>query len=190
MFVKHYAPKYFFGHRCFVQLDKSVQNKLHKCMKQKFILGNCYLNNLKQFWHIWPTVTLTFDPVTLKSIGFLCYQGRMCGSNSLEIILAHLTAVALIFDSVTKITRVPLLPRMNVWTKFEEGRSRHSWVIDQKQKGYMRTNQSTDRPTCPLFFEGGHNKWFLWRNFCLKPNIGFTSFKLPAVTKNLQWLTR
>jgi len=28
------------------------QNKLHKYMKKKFIFGNCYLNNLKQFWHI------------------------------------------------------------------------------------------------------------------------------------------
>ena len=48
MFVKHFC------HKCFVKLDKSVQNKFHKCMKKKFILGNCYLNNLKQFWHIWP----------------------------------------------------------------------------------------------------------------------------------------
>ena len=33
----------FLGHRCFVQLDKSVQIKLHKYMKKKFILGNCDL---------------------------------------------------------------------------------------------------------------------------------------------------
>ena len=24
-------------------------------------------------------VTLTFDPVTLKSIGFICYPGELCG---------------------------------------------------------------------------------------------------------------
>ena len=45
-------PKDFFCHICFVKLDKSGQDKLHKCMKKKFILGNCYLNNLKQFGHI------------------------------------------------------------------------------------------------------------------------------------------
>jgi len=36
-----------------------------------------------------------------------------------EMVLEHLT-----FDP--KINRVPLLPRMDVWTKFEDGRSRHS----------------------------------------------------------------
>ena len=30
--------------------------------RKKFIIGNCYLNNLKQFWHVWPPVTLTLDP--------------------------------------------------------------------------------------------------------------------------------
>ena len=51
--------------------------------------------------------------------------------------------------------RVPLLPRMYVWTKFEEGRSRLSQVIARKRKGYRRT-EKTDRPTdmckaiCPL----------------------------------------
>jgi len=29
--------------------------------------------------------------------------------------------------------RIPLLPRMDGWTKFEEGRSRCSPLIDQKQ---------------------------------------------------------
>ena len=51
-------------------------------MKKKFILGNCYINNLFG----------TFDPG----------------------------------DHDPKINRVPLLPRMDVWTKFEEGRSRRS----------------------------------------------------------------
>jgi len=36
------SPQDFFCHRCFVKLDKSVQNKLHKCMRKKFILGNCF----------------------------------------------------------------------------------------------------------------------------------------------------
>jgi len=50
-----------------------------------------------------------------------------------ETVLAHLTPVTMTFNPVT-LLRVPLLPRTNVWTKFEEGRSRHSPVIDQKRK--------------------------------------------------------
>jgi len=78
-------------------------------------------------------------------------------------------------------------PRTDVWTKFEEGRSKRSRVIDRKRKGYRQRNRPTDRQTdqpidrptdrpidrptvrqdrptdmytaiCPLFFEGGHNK--------------------------------
>ena len=60
-----------------------------------------------------------------------------------------------------RIDRVPVLPRTDVWTKFEEGRSRHSRVIDRKRKGYRRTNLPTDKCKAkyiPLFFEGRHNK--------------------------------
>ena len=39
-----------------------------------------------------------------------------------EMVLEHLTMVTLTFD--LKINRVQLLHRTNVWTKFEEGRSR------------------------------------------------------------------
>ena len=85
--------KDFFCHRC-LKLDKSVQNKLHKCMKKKLIVGNCYLKNLKVLTHLtrwpWPLI-----------------QSR-------------------------QIKSVPLLPGMYVWTKFEEGRSRRSWVIERK----------------------------------------------------------
>mgnify|MGYP000361460518 FL=1 len=49
-------------------------------MKKKFILGGKLL--LKQLdtvlTHL-TLVTLTFDPVTPKSIGFLCCLGLMCG---------------------------------------------------------------------------------------------------------------
>ena len=40
---------------------------------------------------------------------------------------------------------IDLLPRMNVWTKFEEGRSRRFRVIDLKQKGNRLTD---DQHTC------------------------------------------
>ena len=36
-------------------------------------------------------------------------------------------------DFDPKIDRVPLLSRMDVWTKFEEDMSRHSRVIEWKQ---------------------------------------------------------
>ena len=35
-------------------------------------------------------------------------------------------------DLVTQMNMVSLLPKMGVWTRFEEGRSRHSWVIYRK----------------------------------------------------------
>ena len=78
MFVKYYAPKSFFV-RCFLQLDKSVQHKLHKFMKKKFISGKLFL---KQFEMVLEHLTLvTFDPVTPRSIGFICYPEWMCGSS-------------------------------------------------------------------------------------------------------------
>ena len=65
-----------------------------------------------------------------------------------------------------KINKVHLLHRMNVWTKFEEGRLRHSRVINRKQKGYRgRTDRQTDQPTCakqlcPSSSKGGKKKVF------------------------------
>ena len=87
-------------------------------------------------------VTLTFDPVTPKSIGFLCYQGWMClrkvGQGLLELLIGNAfgTFNPSDFDlwlSDPKINRVPMLPRMDVWTRYEEGWSRLSRVIDQKR---------------------------------------------------------
>jgi len=79
-------------------------------MKKKFILGNYYLNNLKQF--------VTFDPGDLD----------LCPSDP-------------------KINRVPLLPRMDVWTNFEEGRSgvlelliRNEKVTDGLTYGHVQSN--------------------------------------------------
>ena len=76
--------------------------------------------------------------------------------------LAHLTSMTLTFD--TKINRVRLLSRMNVWTNYEKGRSKRSRVIARKRNGYRGTDLQTDNiPTdmckaiCPLFFEVGHN---------------------------------
>ena len=130
---KTLCPQRFFWHRCFVKLDRSVQNKLHKCMKKKLILGNCYFNNLKQFWPIWPwwPWPLTQWP---NSIGFLCCPGRMCGpilrkvgKGILELLIWNGFGT---FDpddldlwpSDPKINRVPLLSRTDVWFKFKEGR--------------------------------------------------------------------
>ena len=44
-----------------------------------------------------------------------------------------------------QINRVPLLLKMDVWTKFKEGRSKRYRVIDRKRKGYRRTDLPTDR---------------------------------------------
>ena len=48
-----------------------------------------------------------------------------------QTVLADLTPVTLTFDP--KINRVSLLPKMDVWTKFEKGRSMRSPVIDRKR---------------------------------------------------------
>ena len=58
-----------------------------------------------------------------------------------EMVIEHLTLVTLTFDLET--IRVPLLPRMDVWTKFEVGRTRRFWVIDRKRKGYRQTDGQT-----------------------------------------------
>ena len=49
--------------------------------------------------------------------------------------------MTLTFDP--SIDRVYLLPKMDVWTKFEEGRSRRSCVINRKQKVYRPTDRLT-----------------------------------------------
>ena len=90
--------------------------------------------------------------MTPKSIGFLCYQGWMCepslrkvGKGVLKLLigngLVHLTRVTLTFDP--QINRIHLLPRMDVWTEFEEGRSRRSRVTDR--------DRPTDRPTAKQY---------------------------------------
>ena len=119
------SPKAFICHRCFVQLDKSVQNKLHKCMKKK-LLARMYM----------------------------CGPGNGFGTfdhGDLDLL-----------PNDPQINRIHLLPMMDVWTKFEEGRSRRSPVIDRKRKGYRRMDLQTDRPTCAKQYalsssKGGHN---------------------------------
>jgi len=54
----------------------------------------------------------------------------------LEMVLEYLTFVILTFDPVT-LKSVVFLYWMDVWTKFEDGRSRHSRVIDGKHVWYI-----------------------------------------------------
>ena len=70
-----------------------------------------------------------------------CYFNKIKGFDRFD-------PVNLTFDLVTpKLidNRVCLLPRMYVWTKLEESRSKRSRVIDRKRKGYRRTDSQTDR---------------------------------------------
>ena len=48
------------------------------------------------------------------------------------------------------LNRVPLLPRMNVWMKFEEGRSRHSRVIERKVLAHLTLVTLTFDPKTPV----------------------------------------
>ena len=72
------------------------------------------------------TVTLTFDPVTQKSIGFICYQRwirkpslRKVGQGVLQVLIVNGFGR---FEPGDLWPSDHLLPRMDVWTKFEEGR--------------------------------------------------------------------
>ena len=143
-------------------------------MKKKLFSGNCYLNNLKWFWNIWPWWPLTpksigflyypdrmygprirkvdegilellvgngfgtFDnsdldlwPSDPKSIGFICIPGKMywpslkkVGLGVLQLLIGNRFST---FDpgdldlwpNDPKISRVPLMPMTDVWTKFE-----------------------------------------------------------------------
>ena len=86
---------------------------------------------------------------------------RKVGKGVLELLIGNSFGTFDPSDLDPKINSVHLLPRTDVWTKFEEGRSRHSRVIDLKPKGYRRTNLQTHKLTnmckaiCTLFFERG-----------------------------------
>ena len=86
-------------------------------------------------------VTLTFDILTPISIGFLCLPGWICGlslrkvgQGILKLLIWNVfgTFNLDLWPSDRNINRVHLLPRMDVSTRYEEGWSRHSPVIDQK----------------------------------------------------------
>ena len=144
-------PKVFFCHRSFVQLNSKFKIS---CTNSKLLL--------KGFWQIWPQW-----PWPL--IGFLCHPGWMCGPSLRRVgqgILELLNGNGFgTFDPGDLdhwpgdpiINRVSQLPQTDVWTEFEEGTSRRSSVIDQKQKV---TDGQIDRPTCakqymPAFFRRG-----------------------------------
>ena len=82
-----------------------------------------------------------------------------------------------LWRSAPKIKWVHLLTKMDVWTKFEKGRSRRSGVIDQKRNGYRLTDRPTDmcKAICPLFFEGD--------NKVSPQRADFEFYTLPPQTK-------
>ena len=53
-----------------------------------------------------------------------------------------------VWSSYPKVNSVPLPLEMDGWTKFDEGRTRHYWVIGWKQRAYWPTSRPvTYRPT-------------------------------------------
>jgi len=123
--------------------------------EEEFHFRNCYLNSFVRFdpgdLDIWPS-----DP---KIIEFLCYPGWMCDPSLRKAgqgILQLLNGKGFdTFDSgdldlwpnYASIKTVSLLPKMDVWTKFEKGRSRRSRAIDRKPKGNRRTDRQTHPQT-------------------------------------------
>ena len=49
--------------------------------EEEIHLGKLLLKQLETVLEHLTPVTLTFDQVTIKSIGFLCYPGGMCGQS-------------------------------------------------------------------------------------------------------------
>ena len=125
-----------------------------KVFLSQMFCTTCYLNKLKRFWHIWPRWPRS---LTKKSIWFLCYPERMCAQSLKEQFSTFDPSDLDLWPSDPKTNRVPLLPRMNVRTKFEE----FELLIGNEKVTDGQTYQPTDRPTdmckaiCPLFFEGG-----------------------------------
>jgi len=85
------------------------------------------------------------------------YFGKVLLKQS-ETVLTHLTPVPLTFDpKINMVDLVDLLPRMDLWYKCEEGRSRRSRVIDRKRKGYIRTDRHV-QSNMPSLLRRWHNQ--------------------------------
>ena len=114
-------PKVYFCYRCFVQLNSNYKIQMY----EEVNFRNCYLNGFGWFLpsdlDLWP-----------QNTGFLCYPGWMCRPSLRKVpqgVLELLNGKGFetfdpsdldIWPSYPKINRVPLLARMDVWTKFEE----------------------------------------------------------------------
>ena len=80
-------------------------------MKNKFILGNCYLNKAEMVLTHFTPVALTFD---LKTIGFICYLGWMCGPSLKKVVqgvLELLIGKEKVTDGETNMCKMPSLLR-------------------------------------------------------------------------------
>ena len=127
------------------------------------------------------TVTLTFDPVSPKSLWFHCYPEWVCrpslrkvtmvkafSSYWSETVLGQLVQVTLTFNPVTpKSIGFLCYPR---WFCGPSLRKVGQGVLELFIVSEKVTDGPTDWPTdmckaiCPLFFEGGHKK-------CVKSRI-------------------
>ena len=129
MIVKHYAPWSFLLSQksCTTRLGNSQISCTTVWYEEEIHFGKLLHKQSEMVFEYLRMVTLTFDTVTTKSIGFQCYPGLMCGpcmmrkvgQDVLELLIGNSFGI---FDP--SINGVNLLPRMDVWTKFEVGRSR------------------------------------------------------------------
>ena len=162
MFVKHYAPLSVTDvlYNWISQFKISCTKVWRRSSFSKLLL----LTHLTQ-------VTLTFDSVTPKSIGFLCCPGRMCGpslrkvgQDVLKVLIVNRfgtfdTSDLYLWSSDPKIIRVPLPPRTVC------GQS-----LRKVGKDVLELLM-TDGPTCAKQYalsssKGGHkNKILTWSAF-------------------------
>ena len=125
--------------------------------------GKLQFNNTrKQFWHIW----LWWPwPLTLNSIGFLCYPGWTCGPSLrrigqgiLELLIwigfGTFDQVTLTFDLVTPKSLGFLCYPGSI--SGQVGQGVLELLIGNEKVTDGPTNRHMCKAICPLFSEGGH----------------------------------
>ena len=102
------------------------------------------MDNQKTFFQLTVTLTLTFDPLTSKSIGFICWwwpihipSMRSLGQSVLKLLIGNRFSCKGhtdldLWPTDLKINRFHLLVMTNTPTKYEVPGSKRSQVIDRK----------------------------------------------------------
>ena len=128
-----------------------VSSQVAQMYQEEIHFGKLFLKQSETVLIYLTPVSLTFDPVNPKSIGVLCCPGRMYGQDWDQGLFQLLIGNSFgtfdpgdldLWPSNLKSKGFHLLIRMDVWTKFEEDKSRRSRAID------FVNEKVTDERTC------------------------------------------